>query len=219
MALYYDIRAYTQAKVNAMKKSEEDSERLYASVMGQALADAVADNKNVDVKVSGKQVVVSIDGDSGGERVIDLKPHFARGPKVRKTLDGTGWYQIVPIRRYTSRSAPMREQARGMSSRLYKELLSKPLEKRFTDIITNNLYDNKTITSPNIPELNYKPKSNKITKMDRPGQRGHQYIAFRTVSSNSHPASWVINRHKATRESMTEEIRRIIQDVHNQAFR
>lgn len=179
----------------------------------KSLNDTVGQEDGVDVSTRGdSQVVVSQDDSEDGP--LDLKPFFKQSPNVRKTNKG-GWYLIVPIRRYTYRNAESAKTASGMSKRMYNELRSAPTN---TTLVSDYLYENRQV-SP-IPELNYEPKSNTITKLPNPVRRSSSvYIAFRTVSNTSAPNSWIINREKATEDNLSPQIREIIEEVKKRNMR
>lgn len=160
-----------------------------------------------DVEITRKGNDISIQTtNSQGSKVVDLKQSFKNSAKAKKKDKG-GWYMVVPIRRYASRGR--KDQARGMSKRLYNTLNR---AQNNTNVVTDYLYDNRKSHSP-IPELNYTPKSNSITKKNNPRGRGSMYISFRTVSDKSAPNSWLLNRHLADENSLTKEIEDIINQV------
>jgi len=115
--------------------------------------------------------------------VIDLKPFFSKSShKIRKK--GGGWYIRVPIPR----------RKKNMSSRMYNQLRSiniAPDQQR--TVISDYLYDRRRESSSSM--LNYEPKSYNVNKQ-RTGKRKHTYVAYRTVSNESPPSSWILNRDK-----------------------
>jgi len=120
-----------------------------------------------------------------GMGVIDLKPLFAKSSKKKFSKKG-GWYLDIPIRR----------KARGMTRRMYDQLRAVDMGgQQKINIISDYLYDNRGVSDA--PLLNYKPKSNVITKIAS-GKGRHDYVAFRRVSNNSSPSSWIINRDRVT---------------------
>ena len=125
--------------------------------------------------------------------LLDLKPYFANSPKTKRTKDG-GWYLIVPIRRKT----------RDMSYQLYQEAKNIDISnKPMATSPVNSLYSNRRSSS--IDLLNYTPKSNNLTRINN-GNNGSTYVAFRTVSNKSNPASWIINRDMANQENMSKTL-------------
>lgn len=127
--------------------------------------------------------------------ILDLKPYFESSPFVKTTKDG-GWYLRVPIRRLTS----------GMSSQLYKEARQIELQSNQTmkTAWINSLYSGRQESS--IASLNYTPVSNNLTRLKNDAGRGTKYIAFRTVSDKSNPASWILNRGQATEDNMSKTL-------------
>lgn len=119
--------------------------------------------------------------------VIDLKPYFARSPHKKEKKDG-GWYLVVPIQR----------KKKNMSKRMYTQLrLNDIRPKTQQTIISDYLYDRRQVSEASM--LNYKPKSNNITKQAL-GPRKHAYIAYRTVSDTSPANSWILGRNKVNKD-------------------
>lgn len=190
-----------------------DRGKGYETQFAYALAKAVDKATDDSVRVKQRENKVDIEIDNGDEAkgtppgdVIDLKKFFQQSTKRKETEDG-GWYLVIPMRRYTGKS----DRSFGMSSRLYKDLLSQRREGGYAQLESSYLYDNRRPGSM-ISELNYETKSKTITRTPQK-YRGHQYVSFRTVSDKSHPASWVINRSKADPENKTKEVQRIIDEV------
>lgn len=175
------------------------------------------DNYDPDVEAESRGSKVQVrfkDSDSEGD-IIDLKEGFKRGKSARRTADG-GWYTIVPIRLYTGSNR--RKSSSGMSKRLYEQLRQVNLEKNTSrTVVTDYLYDNRRGYSGLVSELNYKPRSKNITKIEDDAKvrrrKSHQYVAFRTVSDKSHPASWILNKGSASRRNPSSEVRRVIREV------
>lgn len=137
--------------------------------------------------------------------VIDMKPFFRRSPKANRKEKG-GWYMVIPVRRYASRKR--KDSSSGMSNRLYNSIR----KADNGNVVSDYLYDNRTSHSA-VPELNYTPKSNNITKKNNPRGRGSIYISFRTVSDKSPANSWLLNRDQADPNDLTSEVERIINEV------
>lgn len=217
MAKYTDVTRYINDKKDAIDRARKDIRRQMASDTARAIGEATRDVEGVGVKQQDNKVAVTVEEESssGPTDVIDLKQYFKQSPNRKETIGG-GWHMVVPIRRYTGRSEEVREKASGMTSRLYKDLLTTPASEGYTNILSDYLYDNRRSTGP-IPELNYEPKSKNITRMPKKG-RGHSYVSFRTVSDKSHPASWVLNRDKTEPNQRTPEVIRIIEEVKRRQF-
>lgn len=157
------------------------------------------------VKRSKKDVTVASESPSSTTDVIDLKKAFRKSKHAKRKSDG-GWYMIVPIRRYAGRQK--KDQARGMSKKLYEELRQAPNG----NVVSDYLYGNRTVKSQ-VPELNYTPKSNNISKIKNTAGRGNIYVSFRVVSDKSPANSWLLNRDKADPEDLSEEAKRIVNQV------
>lgn len=191
-------------KVDKLKKvAENETAQRYTKTINKGISTGKAETK-------ASRVVVSEEVKSGKNtsRVIDLKEYFRKSPKAKQTSTG-GWSLVVPIRRYANRK--LKDQARGMSSKLYKEMNR---SQNNTTVSSDYLYANRTNTS-SIPGLDYTPKSNNITKKTNPRGRGSVYISFRTVSNKSAPNSWILNKDKAEGTNLTAEVERIIREVGN----
>lgn len=146
------------------------------------------------------------------EDIIDLKQSFKKSSKVKYAQDG-GWYMVIPMRRYTSRKPAEEQKSTDMSHRLYKDLLASVPKRGYANLASDYLYDNRRGESQ-IQELNYRPKSKKITRLPHERfENQHTYVSFRTVSNKSHPASWIINREKIKEGNRSKEIDRIIREV------
>lgn len=126
--------------------------------------------------------------------LLDLKPYFETSKTVKTTKDG-GWYVRVPIRRTIS----------SMSNELYTEAKAIDISagQPVTTQWVQSLYGNGTQQS-DISLLNYAPKSNNLTRQKQ--GNGSIYIAYRTVSNNSDPASWILNRAQATEDNMSKTL-------------
>lgn len=211
-----NIEEFINNKLRAIDNVKRSVENKMAKDMAEALGGATSDDETVSVTQEGNVVRVFIEEQQ--EDIIDLKTAFRKSPKKRESKDG-GWHLVVPIRRYTGRNKKMRESSQGMTSRMYKDLLSNESKSGYKNIMTDYLYDNRRSGSP-IPELNYQPKGKTITRLPNPAMtgRGHIYISFRTVSDKSHPASWIINRNKIRPNNKTQEVRRIIDEVRRYQF-
>lgn len=160
------------------------------------------------VKQKGNRIEVEVESSNSFDDVIDLKKHFRQSPNRKESLDG-GWHMIIPMRRYTGHKRS--KSSSGMTSRLYRDLLSQKTEGGYAELVSDYLYDNRAPGSM-IKELNYQPKGKGITRMPR-NAGGHQYVTFRTVSDKSHPASWILNRNKADPNNMSDEVKEIIDKV------
>jgi len=137
-----------------------------------------------DIKVSRKPKYLEVTEERLNKLgVIDLKPYFSKSShKIRKK--GGGWYLRIPIPR----------RKKNMSSRMYNQLRSiniAPEQQR--TVISDYLYDRRRESGSTM--LNYEPKSYNISKQ-RTGKRKHTYVAYRTVSNDSPPSSWILNRDK-----------------------
>lgn len=131
--------------------------------------------------------------------VIDLKPYFQNSSKRKINKEGN-WYLFIPISVKT----------RGISRRAYDELRAQPtpgVAGEQTTMYTKYLYDRRK-TSPSVPSLNYKPRSNRVTAYDREWGAGtrREYIAFRTVNKDSPPNSWIVNRGRANEDQMSKTL-------------
>lgn len=190
-------------RISKMEKSLiQDKTREYGQAFKLGIPDA-------EVIVNKASIQISREAEED-KKVIDMKPFFRKSPKAKRTEKG-GWYLIVPIRRYTGRNADVREKASGMSNRLYKDLNKRPGGiGGQTTVISDYLYDNRKGNFSPVPELNYKPKSHNITKMENKRGRGSTYVSFRVVGSKSAPNSWLINRQHADGENLTEEVQKIV---------
>lgn len=219
MARYENVDDYFRDKINALDRAKREIETNIAHNSARAIQEATKTDNDVRVTQRRNQLRVEVEEEEDRPGVIDLKKHFKQSPNRKTTKDG-GWYMIIPIRRYTSRNSPRREQSTGMSSRLYKDLLDTQPKEGYANIMSDYLYDNRRGGSP-ISQLNYTPKSNRITRMRNPAAvgRGHIYISFRTVSDKSHPSSWILNRNKVRPNDRSQEIRRIIDEVKSYNFR
>lgn len=121
--------------------------------------------------------------------IIDLKPYFAQSSKRRYNKKGR-WYVFVPIQIKT----------RDMPRKAYDELRAVAIGDTVgasTTGYTQYLYDRRK-QSTSAPSLNYTPKSNKVNITNKAWGSGsrREYMAFRTISQDSPPSSWIINRGK-----------------------
>ncbi|AYJ76254.1 hypothetical protein Goe25_00740 [Bacillus phage vB_BsuM-Goe25] len=119
--------------------------------------------------------------------IIDLKPYFKKSPKTKRTKSG-GWYLTVPI------SIKKKDMSRRMYDQLRLERIAPSTQKT---VISDYLYDRRRTSESSA--LNYKPKSNNVTKT-RTGKNRHSYVAYRTVTDKSPASSWVINRGKVNKD-------------------
>jgi len=190
--------------------------RGMASNRANSLAQVFAQSNEYSVNQKGGNVRLRSQQEQqeSGDQVIDLKEQFKRSPKRKRSKDG-GWYLVVPIRLYTSRSR--HRESSGMSSRLYKDLNSRAMEEgqNSRNIVSDYLYDNRKGNTSATKELQYTPRSNNITKMKNNSMtgRGNKYVAFRTVSDKSHPSSWIVNRQKSNPFDQDDETKRIMDAV------
>lgn len=202
-----NIGKYALDKIEQLTEGGKNLETQMAYSLAEAL-DTKTD-ESISAESKGNKTTIYIDkGESEGTPpgdVIDLKKFFAKSDKRTETEDG-GWYLVVPMRRYTRKS----ERSFGMSRRLYEDLRIQGRGGR-SELDSSFLYDNRRQESM-IRDLNYTPKAKSITRIPREAG-GHQYVTFRTVSDKSHPASWILNRHKADQYDRTKEVQRIIRDV------
>lgn len=179
------------------KMTEEHVNTVYNALVERLGTDKVSKSKT-EVTVTSESVGSTTD-------VIDLKKAFRQSKHAKQKSTG-GWYMIVPIRRFTDRAK--KDQARGMSKKMYEQLRQAPNG----NVVSDYLYGNRTIKSQ-VPELNYKPKSNTITKKPNPKGRGSVYTSFRVVSDKSPANSWLLNRDKADPDDLSEEAKRIVSQV------
>lgn len=197
---------------NRIKRMEqaiaEDKAREFEQRFKAGISDA-------DVTRNKTRVQVSRALEDQGKQVIDMKPFFKNSPKAKKTKNG-GWYLVVPIRRFTGRDKDTREKASGMSSRLYKDVNRQMKGGTSNTIVSDYLYDNRKGSFSPVPELNYTPKSNNISKMKNTKGRGSTYVSFRVVGSNSAPSSWIINREHANPDNLSVEVQKIVDATRRQ---
>lgn len=131
--------------------------------------------------------------------IVDLKPYFAKSPKRKVNKQGK-WYMFIPISMKT----------RSMSRRAYDDLRSQStpqLAGSQTKLSTKYLYDRRQ-TSSAVPSLNYQPKAYTVTAFDRQWGEGtrREYVAFRTVTQDSPPNSWIINRGTANENELSKTL-------------
>lgn len=211
MANYRSIDEFGEAMKNRINRAAEQLELNLAFDVAEGVKEAT--EGKVPVRQRRSRVEVTVEDSSPENDIIDLKQHFRQSPNRKESLDG-GWHMVIPMRRYTGQSR--RESSSGMSSRLYRDLLSQRPEGGYAELVSDYLYDNRAPGSM-ISELNYRPRGKGITRMPR-GAGGHQYVSFRTVSDKSHPASWIVNRSGADPNNMSQEVRRVINEVRNYNF-
>lgn len=128
--------------------------------------------------------------------IIDLKPYFANSPNRKINKEGK-WYMYIPISIKT----------RDMSRRAYDDLRSQATPQiagTKTKLYTQYLYDRRRESSA-VPSLNYKPKDYNVTAIDKQWGSGtrREYVAFRTVTQDSPPNSWIVNRGKANEDELS----------------
>lgn len=205
--------------MKAIQEAGEEIAEQMAFNFGESLTESTKEIEDVDVSTKGKKVTVEYEEKEkdSSDDIVDLKQYFKQSPKRKDTANG-GWHMVIPIRRYTGRQEETRESASGMSSRLYKDLLNQPAKQGYANIMSSYLHDGRGPGSA-VPELNYKPKSNSITRMANRAGRGHSYVSFRTVSDKSNPASWIVNRGSADPNNKSAEVERIIKEVKNFNFK
>lgn len=189
-------------KIRDMEKLKPILESQQLDAVQGALTKSLGSDKVTRTKTS-----VSATSESVGSStdVIDLKKSFRQSSKARLKRNG-GWYLIVPIRRYTSRKK--KDSARGMSKKMYEELRQAPNG----NVVSDYLYSNRRPQSQ-VQELNYTTRSQNITKMDNKKGRGSTYVSFRVVSDKSPANSWLLNRDQVDPDDLSEEARRIVNQV------
>lgn len=200
---------YINSGENLKKYYESYRANIIASQIGGPLS-----NGGFRVKQTGGLVEISKESTEPPGRVIDMKKAFARSPKRNIKKNG-GWWMVIPMRRMTSRTKS--KDADGMSKRLYDDLRRQKLPKgvKSQTIVSDYLFDNRGAPSQ-VPNLNYEPKSHNITRIrntDTMTQRGSRYVAFRTVSDKSHPASWLINRSTEDPDNLSDNAKEILRAV------
>lgn len=149
--------------------------------------------------------VLSVTVSKHNSKIVDLKPAFQHGPKVRYTSAGN-WYTIVPIKRSPkSLGNGLLEQAqkiqvdyRGMGTNFIKDLYS---------------------SSSNVDgsPLSVIARANRtggnLTKVISNKTNTENYYAFRTVSAKSPINSWIVGINNARQDDRTNRYINNIRDV------
>lgn len=205
MANYEDFFNRLQDELD---KSTEGIKKSITRRAAGSIARELQDEERIRVAMSENKVTVKEEPDPRGDGPIDMKPFYRRSSKANRTEKG-GWYLTIPIRLYTpSKNADNQRKANRMTQKLYKDLLSQGANR---ELVSDYLYEKRQV-SP-IPELNYTPVSDNVTRLKNPRGRGSIYVAFRTVSDKSPPNSWIINRENARPDNLSNRIKRIIRQV------
>lgn len=149
--------------------------------------------------------------------VIDLKPFFKRSRKT-KSLKGGGWYLRVPIQPTT------RQFIKTFGRRKYDEMKQQFIDGDNTvdTISVNELFAKPNAKMNTLSTLSYKPKSNNVTRTrytTSTGKERNTYALIRTVSSNSAPTSWVLNRNNMNEENTSQRLQDDIQALINNHLR
>lgn len=183
-------------------KKMVDAQASYALKVGQAKAISlgaetkIVNNRYLDVNF----IKRNTDG------VIDLKAGFEKGASAHKKKLG-GWYTIVPIRRKVS----------SLSNSAYNEvrdLEGIPSSTRYIDI----LYGGHSLSDESLSAFGVttKPTGGNLTRVANGEKRG-SYYAFRTVSDNSAPNSWLLitdmAKQQAEEYEKLKQIGQVIQDT------
>ena len=137
-----------------------------------------------------------------GSHIIDLKQYFAMSAKKKTTKDG-GWYIRVPLRvkATAGRTAYGRKTWDSISKLSFGQTYidSEDAEKvqKVLGVSQQGV----------IPELRYQWKSANVTKnkWGKSGKRSN-YFAIRTVSNNSVPQSWLVNRQGFSKNTSNKEL-------------
>lgn len=185
---------------NLFTNTEQVLRNLTEAVIEDTLQEGAnyASEQGMQVKRMPKYLEVT-EQRMANQGIIDLKPYFAKSPNRKINKEGK-WYMYVPISIKT----------RDMSRRAYDELRAQPTPQVVgakTKLYTKYLYDRRQESSA-VPSLNYKPRSNNITAIDKKWGSGtrREYIAFRTVNQDSPANSWIVNRGKANENDLSKTL-------------
>lgn len=174
---------------------------LKSDILNKAQATAYEIQKqDDDIQVTRRNNSIQIQKILQDNGMVDLKPYFARSSKRKKSKNG-GWYLTIPIRVKTSQ----------MTSKMYNHLRKVKTPKKYNQTKTIVDYINATRQQSSVEVLKPPQNSENITKIRQKNNRS-TYVYFRTVSSNSDPRSWIINRGNTKNMSSNEaeEISRLM---------
>lgn len=137
--------------------------------------------------------------------VIDLKPFFKRSSSRREMEKGGGWFVIVPIQPTT------REMIKSLGRKTYDNIRSAfQAEGDMSSTLSiDGLFDVQNARMNTLDALHYTPKSNNVTQAgarQKSGKIVNTYTFFRTVSSNSAPSSWLLNRNNLNNENTSKRL-------------
>lgn len=182
-SLFTDIRGHLDALVSGIKNN----------VFGALIAYLA--KKGIEAKQVGSTLVANADPSSMGnsgyseERLIDLKPLFARSSKVKMTNGpDRHWYMIIPVRAsYDKMPSSWQQEAdsipdiapgKNTSTQYMSYLYSKntgSLDSPTYSMFGGNLSRVKSLRGSN-------------------SSNNSGFIAFRTVSAKSPSSSWLVRR-------------------------
>lgn len=164
------------------------------STATSGLANTISQLSYVDLTVKPNYIQVR-DKQMANKGVIDLKPYFATSSKRRAKKNG-GWYLIIPIRVKT----------KDMTSSQYSEVrkaFSNATNESISTAAIDGLFTGKS-TPTTLNALNYKPKSDNLSRIGSKNNAKSTYIAFRTVSDKSAPSSWIIGRGSINKDTVSK---------------
>lgn len=212
-----EITGTLQKILKDPQQFEEYAKNAFGSPLLKDLAGLIDSNPEANVlSVNSNRMTYAIKRMSN-RGVIDLKPFFKRSSHA-KPMKGGGWYLTVPIQPTT------REFIKKFGRSKYDQMKQQFIDNgsMSATLNINDLFAKPNAEMNTLSPLSYTPKSNNVTQMGyktSTGKQRNSYVMFRTVSSNSAPSSWLLNRNNLNEENTSQRLQTDINALINNRMR